>query len=121
MFAGRQIQAGELVEECHVILIDAPFHALPMEVRRIVFNWSVLCGAGPANAIALGHGSLFNHDNPANMAYEADPIRQVLRFFAVRNIDEGEELTVNYNAAGGASTEHADDWFNRMQVTRITG
>lgn len=119
VFACRAIQAGEIIEECPVVLIDAPFGDLPAEVKKIVFNWTVLSGCSPGNALALGNGSLYNHDNPANMRYEADAGKQVLRFTAIRNIREGEELTVNYNAVGGGATWHDDNWFDRMQVTRI--
>lgn len=119
VFSCRAIQAGEIIEESPVVLVGAPFSDLPEDVKKIVFNWTVLSGCLPANAIALGYGSLYNHGNPANMRYEADPVKRVLRFTAIRNISEGEELTVNYNAVGGGATWHDDNWFDRMQVARI--
>lgn len=56
---------------------------------------------GSAHAVALGYGSLFNHDNPASLRYEADPGNLSLRFIATRDIAAGEELTINYNAPQG--------------------
>lgn len=42
-----------------------------------------------------------------------------LRFISVREINEGEELTVNYNAIGGGAEWGNDNWFDRMNVKPI--
>lgn len=48
-------------------------------------------------AIALGYGSLYNHSYAPNARYvDDDPC--VKRYFALRDIMAGEEITINYNA-----------------------
>src|SRR5262249_11593788 len=103
-----------------VILIRVPFVMLPVELQRVVFNWGVLAKTEDAHACALGYGSIYNHDNPANMRYEADPKRLTLKYIAVRSIKAGEELTINYNAIGGGASWHDDNWFERMNIQPIT-
>ena len=119
VFAARSFGDGEVVETCPVV----PFTknpALPSEIRRIMYGWGYLLTGSPgAQAIALGFGSMYNHNNPANMRYEADATDQVLRFVAVRNIDADEELTINYNAHGGGAEWNDDAWFKRMNVVPI--
>ncbi len=62
---------------------------------------------------------MYNHDNPANMRYEADKKNLTLKFSAARNIRTGEELTINYNALGGEASSDDNIWFERMNVRPI--
>lgn len=119
VFAGRNFSANEIVEICPVVLFKCAFDNLPPEAKTLVFNWTVLAGQANTHALALGFGSMYNHNNPANMRYEANPTAQLLRFVAVHDIKKGEELTVNYNAYGGGAIWHNDNWFERMGVTPL--
>ena len=118
VFATRSHAAGEIVETCPVILFNATFVEIPIEVRRILFNWGVLARTRQSHCLALGYGSLYNHGNPANMRYEGDDEAKVLRFVAIRPIASGEELTVNYSAEGGGHESEDNDWFSKMGETR---
>ena len=116
VFAERNFMADELVETAPVVLLHIDYQALPDEIKSYVFNWGKLCGLGSAQALALGYGSLFNHDNPANLRYEADPANLALRFIAVRDISAGDELTINYNSPFGTDDKSNDGWFARMNI-----
>jgi Flp pilus assembly protein TadD len=120
VFAGRGFATGETVEACAVVLIQAAFDTLPQEIKTIAFNWGALCGVGTAHALALGYGALYNHHDAANLCYRADPENLALKFIAMRDIVANEELTVDYNAAGGKASSSGDDnWFDRMNVTQL--
>ena len=119
-FAARAHRAGEIVEACPVVLFTGAFGSVPEEVRKLLFNWGVLADTAHTHCLALGYGSMYNHENPANMRYEADAVAGVLRFIAVRDIAANEELTVNYNAVGGGAESEGDTWFTRMGVTPFT-
>jgi hypothetical protein len=120
VYAARAYAAGEVVELAPVILFDGKFNAIPSEVRELLFNWSALAGVPVAHGLALGYGSLYNHDNPANLRYEADAASRVLRFIAARDVAVGEELTINYNDARGVHTEEGDTWFAKHGIEAIT-
>lgn len=116
VFSSRSVKANETVEVCPVVVLRGLFSALPEQLKTRVFNWAVLAGEPNSHGLALGYGSMYNHANPANMRYEADAKNTQLRFVAVRDIADGEELTVNYNAVGGGAEWHDDNWFNRMNI-----
>jgi hypothetical protein len=120
VYSARAYAAGDVVELAPVILFDGKFKAIPAEVRELLFNWSALAGAQVAHGLALGYGSLYNHDNPANLRYEADEPRRVLRFIAARDVAAGEELTINYNDARGVHAEEGDTWFAKHGIEAIT-
>jgi len=61
-----------------------------------VFDW----GKGTV-ALALGYGSLYNHSYAPNARYDDEGQRTKI-FTALRDIEAGEEITVNYNG-------HEDD------------
>jgi SET domain-containing protein len=59
-------------------------------------------------AIALGFGSLYNHDYEPNARYFVDPEEETMEIYATKEIFPGDEITVTYNG-------HPDDkslvWF----------
>lgn len=116
VFALQALHAGEVVEICPVVIFETPSEALPEAIDRLMFDWGVLAKKPGTDALALGYGSLYNDDNPANMRYEAIPSEAVLRFIAVRDIKADEELTINYSARGGGATWHDDNWFDRKMT-----
>jgi hypothetical protein len=116
VFAGRAFAVGETVEVCPVVpFVEGP-NELPVELKRVTFNWGYLSGSPSPQGVALGYGSMYNHSNPANMRYQADLANVSLHFIAVRAIAAGEELTVNYNAHGGGAEWNDNAWFERMGV-----
>lgn len=120
-YAARAYASGEVVESCPVVLFTGSYASVPDEVRKLLFNWGVLAGTDAAHCLALGYGSLYNHENPANMRYEADAELRVLRFIAIRDIAADEELTVNYNAVGGGHESDQNTWFTGMGVEVYSG
>ena len=121
VFALRSFGEGEVVEVCPVVLLHAPFDDLPEELQTLVYDWESLAGEPDTFALALGYGSLYNHDNPANLRYEADESGLLLSLTAVRRIDAGEELSVNYNAEGGGTESDDDWWFEGKNIKPIVG
>lgn len=111
VFATRAIAADELIEACPVLRLTTPILELPEEIRRVVFQWEALAGEPGVLALALGHGSLYNHANPANARYAAAADGDSLIIHAARPIAAGEQITINYNAALGAPCSEADNWF----------
>ncbi len=119
VFAKASLKQGQVVELCPIITFKAPFKELPQEVMTRVFDWAVLANAPGTHAIALGFGSMYNHQNPANMRYEATCSGRFLQFVAVRDIEAGDELTINYNGLGGSHESGGNHWFERTGVTPI--
>lgn len=48
-------------------------------------------------AIAMGHGSFFNHSPNANAEYDLNQSKKEIFFTAVKSIRKGEEIFINYN------------------------
>lgn len=46
--------------------------------------------------LALGVGSLFNHSRQPSLDYRIDYDSLIIRYFAARNVTQGEELTIYY-------------------------
>jgi SET domain-containing protein len=94
VFARRPIREGEVIERVPVLVLPAGEVEGPdgwADLASYCFVW----GRGTL-ALALGYGSLYNHSYRPNARYQ-DEGRQVKVFFALRDIDAGEEITVNYN------------------------
>lgn len=116
VFVLDSIAENQLVETAPVLVIKCDFEDLPALLTTYVFDWETLAGVNGAHAVGLGYASMYNHANPANLRYEADARESLLRFYAVRPIEAGEELTINYNAEGGAPVSTDNNWFERHDV-----
>lgn len=119
VYTQHDIHSGDTVEIAPVIILLAPFATLPPRLKTRVFNWGDLTNGPKASALALGYGSLYNHDNPANMNFKADSENEMIHFVANRFIKAGEELTINYNGPDGGHTSDNNDWFDRNNLTPL--
>lgn len=109
VFTGSPIEEGTLIEICPVIV-------LPSKERSIIHETSLhdyyfLWGEDQQQcAIALGNGSLYNHSYQPNAKYLLDYDHQTIDFYAIKNIEPGDEILVNYN---GDPDGKGALWFNK--------
>lgn len=102
--AARRIARGELIERALVVVMP------PHEVTRLdgtvlehyVYDW-----AGGL-AVALGNGSIYNHSYTPNASYTRRLDLQALEYTALRDVEEGEEILINYN---GDPNDRTPLWF----------
>lgn len=121
VFARTFIPADTLIERVPVLVVPA-HEVIPEDadtrLSHYVFEW----GRGTV-AIALGYGSLYNHSYAPNARYE-DERPQVKTFYAVRDIQPGEEVTINYHGAADAVDpvwfEVIDTASQRQQSQQLT-
>lgn len=119
VFALRAFSAGDVVEVCPVVVLHALREALPEEFQDRVFHWTWGPDGNGTSALALGYGSLYNHNYPANLRYEVGLPTFVIRFIAVRDIELDEELTINYSGVAGAAVSDDDWWFEEKKIKPV--
>lgn len=108
IFATRNIKKGEFIEEAPVIVI---FKEEWKQMRKsilsnYVFRW------GEDKALALGYGSLYNHSYTPNASYHTNIENHSIDFYARKDIQEGDEITVNYN---GDPEDQSSLWFEVIE------
>jgi hypothetical protein len=98
VFAAERIAAGETVEICPVIVVAAgEIDALEQTALRD--HWYGWGDDGDA-AVAMGHGSFYNHADDPSCTYEVHDVLDALVIVASRDVAEGEELTIDYTGGG---------------------
>jgi SET domain-containing protein len=111
VFTAAPIPEGSLIEICPVIVCPPEDLAVIHSTR--LHDYYFLWGEEQdACAIALGYGSLYNHSFSPNTVYMPDFDEGVILFHSMRDIEAGEELTVNYN---GDPTDTEPVWFDPEQ------
>lgn len=108
IFAARTIQEGELIHQAPVIVCPGNqyYKLKKTALRDYYFNW----GKNYDHvAIALGYGSLFNHSYSPNAIFENNLKQETVDFFALKEIEAGEEIFVNYN---GDPDDKGPLWFD---------
>jgi len=104
VFATEKILDGTVIEEAPVIRM--PKWEIYREDSRqnptfssYCFRWHRDPMTGEEyTALALGYGSLYNHSANPNAMYVYKN-EDCLSFFTIRDVEEDEEITVNYNGS----------------------
>ncbi len=111
VFTSKPLEAGDLIEICHVIIL--PEKDLPVIHKTSLHDYYFLWGDDQEQcAIALGFGSLYNHNYHPNARYLLDYENETIDFYCVKDIAAGEEITVNYNGEPGDETPV---WFDKQK------
>lgn len=105
VFAQKRFAPGELIEQAPVIVLpNAQVGFLDQTLLKdYYYHWD-----DASVALALGFGSLYNHAYAPNAHYVKSVKEVLIKFVALRTIEVGEEITVNYN---GDPTDQAALWF----------
>ena len=116
MFATRKIPGSVTIDICPVLILPnhesegttlahytyswpAEADTVTTEPRSITpssNSGSLSSPKSPRQALALGLGSMFNHKRVPNVAWERIISTQSIRYFALREIEAGEELCISY-------------------------
>jgi uncharacterized protein len=108
VFASRDIKKGELIEVSPVII--SPKSEWEYLEKTVMSNYCFYWGENSEDtAIVLGYGSLFNHSYYPNAIYIDDRENLFFYFFAITDIETGEEITINYN---GSPNDQSPLWFD---------
>lgn len=95
VFTSCHIPKGSLVHFAPVVALSPKDNLMAEKtfLYEYLYGWK----QEDSGAVALGLGSLFNHDGKeANLFYECVHDLNVISYIAVRDIKKGEELTINY-------------------------
>jgi hypothetical protein len=96
MFAGRPFFKGELIERAPVVVIDEK--KWPNAAKTILSDYAFDWGEKDEHAaIALGYISIYNHSYSPNAQLEQMLDELMMEIIAIKDIDAGEEITINYN------------------------
>jgi SET domain-containing protein len=98
VFARVPFAKDDVIEVVPIILIvPEHWHYIePTVLERYIFRFGP---EGEHVAVALGYGSIYNHSFQPNAVYLKVWEEQIIRFVAIREISEGEEITINYNGS----------------------
>ena len=94
VFATRDIEPGEIIEECHILL---------REIGDVGFGNYYFTIEGKS-ALPLGYGAIYNHADVPNAGYDFENF--LLIFRAIEFIREGEEILIYYG----------EKWFSMRKI-----
>lgn len=89
----NSITKGEIFESAPVIVVPGEQCGVLRQtaLSSYYYEW------GDDGAIALGYGSVYNHSYRPSARFYLNPAELRIEFVALRNIQAGEEITINYN------------------------
>ena len=108
VFASADIEAGTIIESSPVLVMKKEDRKLLDQtvLHDYIFEWGEkkeMCCVG------LGYISIYNHSYTSNCEYKMDFANKTISIVAVRNIESGEEIFINYN---GDWNDSKPVWFD---------
>ena len=104
VFTSVDIHEGDVIEVCNIIKI--PKRELPIIHKTVLHDYYFLWGSDLEDcAIALGYGSLYNHEIHPNANFILDIENETIDIEAIKDIKAGEEITLNYHGEDGNEDE----------------
>lgn len=96
VFTKEKITPGTLIEESPAIVMNAADRVLLDKtlLHDYIFEWG---NDKDKCAMALGYVPIYNHSYTSNCEYFMDFDTDTIQVKAVREIEAGEEVTINYN------------------------
>ncbi len=89
----KTIRKGEVFEVAPFIPVKSEEAKSLTRTRLSHYIYSLSRGA---RALALGFGSLYNHDAKPNADFKIEERARVVKFRALRTIKAGDEITIDY-------------------------
>lgn len=107
VFALKNFKTGEIVESCPVIRLTPGErkHCSKTVLNCYMYPWRSTRSA----SLVLGYGSIYNHSFTPNADWKQNFRSSMMVYRAIKPIDKGEEITVNYNGEPDDMTPV--DWF----------
>jgi Proteins containing SET domain len=103
-----EISPGDLIEICPIIKV--PQGQLKSIDQTIIYDYYFLWEQeGYEACIALGYGSLYNHDPKPSATVIMDYTDDTIKIEAIERINAGDEITIDYT--GGIKSE-GNLWFS---------
>jgi len=96
VFTNEKIPANTIIEQSPVIVMSAEDRKILDKtlLHDYIFEW----GADKDKCcMALGFIPMYNHSYTSNCEYFMDFEEETIQVKTVRQIEKGEELTINYN------------------------
>jgi SET domain-containing protein len=108
VFTSQRIKAKTIIEVSPVIVMEHAERLLLDKtlLHDYIFEWGE---KEKQCCMAMGYVPIYNHSYNSNCEYEMDFEKQLISIVAVKDIQAGEELFINYN---GTYNNRKKVWFD---------
>lgn len=94
VFTREVIPKNTLVEISPILLFTKEEYA--SHGKYTVLDHYTYCWSSGSYALALGLGSMFNHDSQPNVGFIRDMDKNLIKYVSLRQIEKEEELCISY-------------------------
>lgn len=101
VFALEPIKKFELLEESPYIAISFAEVSTAPSCEPYTY-WL----EDESSLIGMGYAGLYNHGFESNVDYQVDKVSELIRHYAIKDINAGEELLLNYGKDNAKSIEN---------------
>ncbi|MEE1945256.1 SET domain-containing protein-lysine N-methyltransferase [Pedobacter sp. KR3-3] len=104
VFAKSKIRKGSLIEQAPVVFLSAD-EKETLRLTKLFHYYFLFDKSDRPAAFGFGYASFYNHSAMANAFYTFSRRRNTLNIYAYQTIEQGCEITINYNGKPGDQRE----------------
>lgn len=101
VFATDVIEEGEIIERFPTIVLSEVERAFVKSQPEVLYYYYLDMLRFDVSVIMLGYGSLYNHSKTPNSEFRVLNLPNMMEVYALRRIEEGEEIVYDYNFDDG--------------------
>lgn len=95
VYAYQDIKAGELIENCHILVLSEQDTAKIQETELQFYDYTY---NEKQSCLVLGNGELYNHSDSPNTMFELNRNNNTMAYYAISPIKKGQQIFIDYNA-----------------------
>lgn len=105
VIATKEYKIGDFVCADPVLILNEQDSKIIQNTKLFSYDyfWTETC-----SCIVFGYGSMFNHSSDPNVKFIKDYENNLMRYEAIKNINIGDEMYIDYN---GDALEKTPIWF----------
>ena len=112
VFCKTRITRDDLIEVSPILVLPAEDHDT-VHATRLADYFFHFNKEERTMALSLGFGSLYNHAKGSNAAYFLTKDNRTITYYAVEDIEAGQEICINYSGEPG---NDFPEWFESRQL-----
>ena len=107
VFSKKKLKAWDVIQEFPYCTFGEDELENAPTVERYTYGAGYLAEVDEV-VLGFGFAPLFNHSDEPNVAYLLDPVNEVMRHYALCDIDAHEELVIDYGFEEGEEVDWGD-------------
>ena len=133
VIASQDFEPGDIVEECSYVVLESRLLEFTERMRDTIalrYLWTLPCDDdqtfmceefGPHLVLPSGNATMYKSSDSPNCYFQFDDVTRTIRFYTLKKVSRGDELTVNFGPGTLGPTKLSAERFSELTGGSMVG